>query len=72
MRETSPLYSIIQDKIVTFNEKVVEIAKEMEDLLISLAGYRGETLDSLRKKSLADIQLLTRKYNNDHARRSEY
>jgi hypothetical protein len=47
---------------------VVEINRAREDLMISLAGYRGETMDSVKRRTLGDILILTAQYNKENGR----
>jgi len=55
MAEMSPLYSYRHDKVVSYPQRVVEIYNEEEDLLYELAGNKGETIDSLSKKTLGQV-----------------
>lgn len=53
--EFETFYSAQQDEVVSFPEMVKEIYEKSEDLIFSLAGQKGETLDSLNRKTLGQI-----------------
>jgi len=45
----------------------MEIAEEMEDILFELAGHKGETIESLKRKTLGEIISFNKRLN-DNAR----
>jgi len=59
------LYSDKQEGIISYRQKVMEIEKDKDDFLFSLSGYKGETMDSLQRKSVADIHSFAERYNDD-------
>jgi hypothetical protein len=59
------LYSDKQDGVISYRQKVNEIESDKDDFLFSLAGYKGETIESLRKKSVADIHSFAERFNAD-------
>jgi len=49
------LYSDSQERIVSYRERVLEMECEKDDFLYSLSGHKGETMESLQKKTFAEI-----------------
>jgi hypothetical protein len=49
------LYSEKSETIVSYRQKVMEIEADKDDFLFSLAGIKGETMDSLQRKTLSEI-----------------
>ena len=43
------------DKVISYAERVVQIEDEANELLFTLAGNKGETLNSLKHKTLGEI-----------------
>ncbi len=43
----------------------MEIEKDKDDFLFSLSGYKGETMDSLQRKTVADIHSFAERFNDD-------
>ena len=43
----------------------MEIESDKDDFLFSLAGYKGETQESLSRKSVADLFSFAERYNED-------
>lgn len=52
---------------ISYPRKVMEIAEEMEDILFELAGHKGETIESLKRKTLGEIISFNKRLN-DNAR----
>jgi len=50
-----PFFSPRLDRVMSYGERVVQIEDEAHELLFSLAGNKGETLDSLKRKTLGEI-----------------
>ena len=63
--ELHPMYSPGRDKILSFPEYVMEQKEKMDDLFYELAGKKGETLDSLKKRTLDEITSLTKRIARD-------
>ena len=49
------LYSEKKEDIISYNQYVLEIENEADDFLFSLAGHKGETIETLKRKSVSDI-----------------
>ena len=60
----SPLYDDIEGRRLSYPERVRQINDEFEDLIFSLAGERGETIESLKKKTLGEIDSFIKRLNN--------
>lgn len=43
----------------------MEIEKDKDDFLFSLSGYKGETMDSLQRKTVADIHSFAERFNEE-------
>jgi len=43
----------------------MEIESDKDDFLFSLAGYKGETIETLGKKTVADIHSFAERFNDD-------
>lgn len=43
----------------------MEIEKDKDDFLFSLAGYKGETIESLGTKTVADLFSFAERFNDD-------
>ena len=59
------LYSDKLDGVGSYRQKVMEIEKDKDDFLFSLSGYKGETMDSLQRKTVADIHSFAERFNED-------
>jgi len=59
------LYSDNSESTISYREKVMEIEKDKDDFLISLAGYKGETIKSLGTKTVSDLFSIAERYNDD-------
>lgn len=49
------LYSEKVEDIVSYRQKVLEIERDKDDFLFSLAGNKGETIETLSRKTVADL-----------------
>lgn len=49
------LYSEKTEDVISYRQKVLEIESDKDDFLFSLAGTKGETIESLSKKTLYEI-----------------
>jgi hypothetical protein len=59
------MYSEKEERIVSYREKVLEIEAQKDDFLFSLAGNKGETIDSLQKKTYAEILSFAERVKED-------
>ena len=57
------LYSDKVDEEISYRQKVMEIEKDKDDFLFSLSGFKGETIETLGKKTVADIHSFAERYN---------
>jgi len=49
------LYSDKWEKEMAYVQKVMEIQNDSDDFIFSLAGNKGETVESLKKKTVSDL-----------------
>lgn len=63
---TDILYSEKTEDIVSYKQKVMEIEADKDDFLFSLAGNKGETIESLSKKTLSEILSFAERINGRH------
>ena len=49
------MYSDKWEKIISYKQKVMEIEADKDDFLYSLAGNKGETMESLSRKTYNEI-----------------
>jgi hypothetical protein len=61
----SVLYSDKRDEIVSYRQRVMEIEADKDDFLYSLAGYKGETIESLGTKTVADLFSFAERFNEE-------
>lgn len=59
------LYSDKGEEVRSYREKVMEIEKDKDDFLISLAGYKGETVKSLGTKTVSDLFSIAERFNEE-------
>jgi hypothetical protein len=59
------LYSDKTETVISYRQKVAELEKDKDDFLISLAGWKGETVMSLGTKTVADLFSLAERYNEE-------
>ena len=64
--EDDVLYSREHDRTLSFPEMVRDIYNKAEDLIFSLAGNKGETTDSLNKKTLGQVLSFKKRLNGRH------
>lgn len=51
----SILYSDTWEKARSYTQIVMEIEEQADDFLFSLAGHKGETIDTLRRKTVSEL-----------------
>lgn len=61
----SILYSDKKDEQISYRQKVMEIEADKDDFLYSLAGYKGETMESLGRKTVSDLFSFAERYNEE-------
>ena len=61
----SILYSDKHEEIISYRQRVMEIEKDKDDYLFSLAGYKGETVESLGRKTVADLHSFDERFTRD-------
>lgn len=49
------LYSDKTEKVMSYRQKVMEMEADKDDFLYSMAGNKGETIESLSKKKYMDL-----------------
>ena len=59
------LYSDKWEAIVSYRQRVMEIEKDKDDFLFGLAGYKGETIESLQRKTVADIHSFAERFSEE-------
>lgn len=59
------LYSEKFEAEVSYRQKVMEIEKDKDDFLFSLAGYKGETVESLGTKTVSGLFSFAERFNED-------
>lgn len=62
---SSILYSDNSESVISYRQKVMEIEKDKDDFLFSLAGYKGETVESLGTKTVSDLFSFAERFNED-------
>ena len=60
------LYSEKWEEDISYRQKVMEIERDKDDFLFSLAGYKGETVDSLSRKTVADLFSFAERFNDEY------
>jgi len=56
------LYSDKYEQVISYRQRVAEIEKDKDDFLYQLAGHRGETIESLGTKTVADLFSFAERY----------
>jgi hypothetical protein len=64
------LYSDKMEKILSYRQKVQEIEQDKVDFLFSLAGNKGETIESLSRKTDSDLMDFAEKLMEDINRKN--
>ena len=59
------LYSETSEGVISYRQKVMEIERDKDDFLFSLAGYKGETVESLGTKTVSDLFSFAERFNED-------
>lgn len=50
---------------MSYRQRVMEIEKDKDDFLFGLAGYKGETVEKLERKTVADIFSFAERFNEE-------
>jgi len=56
------LYSEKYEQIISYRQRVLEIEKDKDDFLYQLAGYKGETIESLGAKTVSGLFSFAERY----------
>jgi hypothetical protein len=62
------MYSDKKEDIVSYREKVLEIESDKDDFLFWLAGNKGETIETLSRKTLSEIMSFAERINKEDGR----
>lgn len=62
------LYSEKSEDVISYRQKVLEIEADKDDFLFSLAGNKGETMDTLSRKTLSEILSFAERINQENGR----
>ena len=61
----SILYSEKNEEELSYRQKVLEIEKDKDDFLYSMAGHKGETVESLGTKTVSDLFSFAERFNDE-------
>jgi len=61
----SVLYCDKYEEIISYRQKVMEIEKDKDDFLYSMAGHKGETVESLGAKTVSDLFSFSERFNDE-------
>lgn len=59
------LYSENYEEVISYRQRVMEMEKDKDDFLFQLAGYKGETVESLGTKTVSDLFSFAERYIED-------
>jgi hypothetical protein len=59
------LYSENVEEVISYRQRVLEIENDKDDFLYQLAGYKGETIESLGTKTVADLFSFAERFIED-------
>lgn len=59
------LYSEKWEDVISYRQKVMEYESDKDDFLFSLAGHKGETIESLGRKTLSEIMSFAERITKD-------
>lgn len=62
------MFSEKKETIVSYKEKVMEMERDKDDFLFALAGNKGETIETLSKKTLSEILSFAERINEENGR----
>ena len=62
------MYSEKTESIVSYRQKVLEIEADKDDFLFSLAGNKGETIETLGRKTLSEVMSFAERLYKEHGR----
>ena len=57
-------YSDKKEEIISYRQYVMEVQSDADDFLFALAGNKGETIASLKKKSVSDLMSFAERLTN--------
>jgi hypothetical protein len=58
------LYSDKWEDVISYRQKVMEFESDKDDFLFSMAGHKGETIESLGRKTLSEIMSFAERIAN--------
>jgi hypothetical protein len=61
----SMLYSENREEGISYRERVMEMEKDKDDFLYSMAGHKGETVESLGIKTVSDLYSFAERFNEE-------
>ena len=62
------LYSDKTEGLISYRQKVLEIESDKDDFLFSLAGHKGETIETLGRKTLSEIMSFAERITQEYGR----
>jgi hypothetical protein len=62
------LYSEKSEEVISYRQKVLEIESDKDDFLFWMAGNKGETIETLGRKTLSDIMSFAERINKENGR----
>jgi regulatory protein YycI of two-component signal transduction system YycFG len=60
------LYSDKTEKVISYRQKVLEMENDKDDFLYSLAGNKGETMESLSRKTVVELMSFAERLVEEH------
>jgi hypothetical protein len=64
------LYSEKTEKIISYRQKVLEIENDKDDFLYSMAGNKGETIESLSRKTVVELMSFAERLTEEIERKN--
>ena len=62
------LFDEDEGRVISYKEKVMKIESAKDDFLFWLAGNKGETMESLKRKTYTDIMSFAERINEENGR----
>lgn len=62
------LYDEEEDRIISYKENVMKLEAQKDDFLFWLAGNKGETIETLQRKTLSEIMSFAERINEENGR----
>jgi hypothetical protein len=64
------LWSEKTEKLISYRQKVLEIENDKDDFLYSMAGNKGETIESLSRKTDAELMSFAERLVEEYNRKN--